>query len=79
MSDLARLFDAQTSTKRWVAEQANATARLELARIDERIAYLISQHDPIAQLKIDREHLRIVLQYLKHGDLERLKRDIPPQ
>jgi len=75
MNDLAELFKAQDVALRWKAERENATARLELAKIKEHCAFLISQHDPVASLGIDREKLRIVLKYIMHGDLSRLNRD----
>ena len=75
MSDLMRLFDAEEKSRRWHAECENASARRDLALIDERCARLISQHEPVALLGIDRERLRLVLNYLRHGDLARLDRE----
>lgn len=72
---LDKLFAAQGEVRRWKAETENATARLELARIRERSALLISQHDPVNSLGIDREKLRAVLAFLEHGDLKRLERE----
>ena len=72
MSDLSDLFAAQEKTKRWRAEFENASARLELAQIAERAAYLISQHHPVADLDVNREHLRLILRYLRHGSLSRM-------
>lgn len=76
MSDLSDLFSAQDKTKRWQAESENAHARLELARIEERCAYLISQHEPVAMLKIDREVLRAIFKYLRHGILDLLDQQV---
>ena len=75
MSDLAALFHAEEKTRRWTAEWENASARMELAQHNERMARLISQHEPVASLGLDRERLRHVLGYIKHGDLARLDRD----
>ena len=75
MSDLQRLFSAQDKTARWKAEMENATARLELARIEERSAYLISQAEPVNNLLINRGQLKAVLSYLHHGNLNRLKEE----
>ena len=75
MSDLAVLFSAYEKVARRVAEFENASARLELARIEEHCAYLISQHEPVASLKLDRERLRLVLNYIRYGDLKRLDRE----
>jgi len=76
MSDLATLFECQEKSRRWMVERENATARLELAEIDRHCAYLISQHEPIASLDINREQLRLVLNYVRHGNMHRLKGEI---
>ena len=76
MNDLSVLFSAQEKSRRWMAERENASARYELAKIDERCAYLLSQHEPVVSMGLDREKLRIVFSYLKHGNLPRLNRDI---
>lgn len=76
MSDLMILFHAEDKTRRWRVEVENATARLELAKIHENCAYLISQHEPVASLGLDREKLRHVLNFIHHGDLERLLREV---
>ena len=75
MNDLLILFSAQDKSKRWWAERENASARYELAKIDEHCAYLLSQHEPVASMNLDREKLRIVFSYLKHGNLKRLNKD----
>ena len=75
MTDLERFFDEQGKMLRWRAERENATARLELAEIRARMAYLLSQHEPVASLGMGRERLRLALQYLLHGDLSRHERD----
>ncbi|NOJ26583.1 MAG: hypothetical protein DA330_01030 [Nitrososphaera sp.] len=67
MSDLERLFNAQAVSARWMAEHENTGARLEIALIKERAAYLLSQHEPVASLGLDREALRAALSYLWHG------------
>ena len=74
-NDLAALFSRQDQVARWKAEVENATARLEIARMKERCAYLVSQHEPVASLGLDRARLRLVLAYIRHGDLSRLTRD----
>jgi hypothetical protein len=67
MSDLRSLYVAQDRVARWSAESENASARLELARMEERMAYLISQHEPVHSLQIDREVLRTLLTFVRHG------------
>lgn len=74
-NDLGRLFSAHEQVKRWTAERENASARLELAQIRERSAHLLSQHEPVASLGLDREALRVALNFLAHGDLHRLGRE----
>lgn len=76
MSDLATLFAAQGDVKRWQAERENASARLDLARCNEACAYLISQHEPVASLGINREVLRVLLSYVRHADTKRLHREL---
>ena len=74
-NDFGNLMSAQKDIQRWKAERENSTARLELAQMNERIAHLISQHEPVASLNLDRERLRIALRFIQHGDLGRLSRD----
>jgi hypothetical protein len=79
MNDLARLYRASDQVQRWRAENENASARLILAEHEERIATLLSQHEPVATLGLDREKLRIALAYISHGDMDRLRRNIKGQ
>lgn len=72
MSDLSELFSEQEKVARWRAESENANARLQLARMCAR---LISQHEPVAALGLDRERLRLALNYIRHGDLKRFDRE----
>jgi ribosomal protein S27AE len=73
--DLARYFSATDKVARWKAECENSSARLELAHHDERMAMLLSQHEPVFSIGIDREKLRLILHFIQHGDLNRLERD----
>lgn len=50
MSDLQDLFHQHDKVARWEAERENASARLELAKIHERLASVKSQHQPIADI-----------------------------
>ena len=74
--DLDQLFDSQERVRRWTAERENASARLQLARIDEACAFLLSQHEPVASSGVDRPSLRVFLSFIKHGDEARLARDL---
>jgi len=73
--DMATLSTAHDAVDRWKAECENADARLKLARIHENMARLISQHEPVASLAVDRETLRHLLRFVVHGDLKRLERE----
>jgi hypothetical protein len=75
MSDFGVLLAAQTESKRRWAEREAANARWEIAKTNERIAYLLSQHEPVAELGLDREALRAALRYVQHGDLDRMHRE----
>lgn len=65
--DLAMAFAQQEQQRRWRAERENATARLELAQIRERLALVLSQHEPVASLNINRDDLRKVIDYVRTG------------
>lgn len=69
-------ISAQAETRHRRAELENASARLELAQRNERAAMLISQHEPLASLGLDRAKLKSVFAFLQHGDLCRLMRDL---
>lgn len=74
--DLGALFSAQGDVARWRAERENACARLELACACESRAYLLSQHEPLASLGIDREVMRKLLAFTAHHDKDRLRREL---
>jgi hypothetical protein len=75
-NDLGNLFTSHDHVKRWTAERENASARLQLARQAEAINILLSQHEPIHSLGIDREALRVALDFIIHGDKHRLNREV---
>jgi hypothetical protein len=66
-NDLATMFKHQDEKRRWMAERENATARYELACIKERLAEMLSQHEPVASLGLDRDALRKVIDYIRSG------------
>jgi len=74
--DLQRLFSAEGDVRRWRAESENAGARLQLARADEARAFLLSQHEPVASLAVDRCALRVLLSFTQHCDKDRLRREV---
>lgn len=61
--------------RRWTAERENATARLKLARTRECGRLLLSQHDPVYSLGIDRNALKVLLDFTQHHDTSRLRRE----
>ncbi len=65
--DLTTMWRHQAEQKRWSAERENASARLELAQIKELLAEMLSQHEPVASLELDREALRVVIDYVRTG------------
>lgn len=74
--DLQRIFSAQEEKRRWRAERENASARVELATVNESCAILLSSHEPVASLGIDRKVLRVLLHYVRHGDIARRDRGL---
>lgn len=64
------------AVRRWVAERENADARLALARTRECCNLLVSQYDPVASLGIDRQVLKVLLDFVQHHDPARLRREI---
>lgn len=73
--DITALLRTEGDVRRWQAESENASARLEISRMHRNIAYLISQHEPVNSLGVDREKLRALLGFVRHGDLKRLERE----
>lgn len=63
------------AAKRWMAERENADAQLQLARIRECCKLLVSQYDPVFSLGIDREYLKVLLDFVLHHDTARLRRE----
>lgn len=74
--DLDTLFLAQEELRRWRAESENASARLELAKAKEARAALLSRHEPVAMLGIDREALRILLSFTVHCNPTLMLREV---
>ena len=65
MNDLSVLFYREEEVRRWKAESENANARLEIAHMRERMAMLLSQHEPVNSLNIDREALRKIFGFVE--------------
>ena len=63
------------AARRWMAEKENAEARLNLARTHECCSLLLSQHDPVFSLGIDRDKLKVLLDFVQHHDPLRLRRE----
>lgn len=75
-NDLAALFSARQDVDRWKAENENASARLQLARSEAARAQLLSQHEPLHSLGLDRNVIRVLLAFTNHGDEGRMKREL---
>lgn len=70
MADLQNYFHAQTIVKLRRAEGELASARLELARIKERMAEIDCQHDPVNKMtELDDPHkaMRDLVTYVVIG------------
>lgn len=69
-SDFANYLAKQTETREAKVGLDYASTRLDLARMRERCAELMSQHEPLNGLGIDREAVRQVLHYVQCGRLK---------
>lgn len=68
-NDFGKYMHAQTETKLARAEANAASVTVELRLMRERCAELMSQHEPMAELGLDRELVRQVLHYVQCGRL----------
>ena len=75
INNLGMYFGICEDVKRWEAERENASARLELVKIKRCQEFLISQHEPVFSLGIDRTKLQVLLSFLGHRDTARLRRE----
>ena len=69
MSDFQNYMLAKEQTAVARANHEAATATLSLCIFRERLAELISQHEPIESLGVDRDALRKIVQFIYHGHL----------
>lgn len=70
------MYPSNTDTvKRWMAERENATARVDLEKTRECCRLLVSQYDPVFSLGINRDALKVLLDFVQHHDPSRLRRD----
>lgn len=67
MSDFGAYMNAKERTATARAKHDAATATLNLSIFQERCSELISQHEPIASLDVDRDALRKIVQFIYHG------------
>jgi hypothetical protein len=70
LNDFANFQHAGTRTREARANWEAASARLELAQLRERMAELLSQGQPLADLDLDREKVRQVLHFVACGRLK---------
>lgn len=75
MNEFGMYHSNNDTVRRWMAEYENASARLELARTRECCALLLSQHDPVYSLGVDRARLKVLLDFVRHHDPARLRRE----
>jgi len=61
--------------RHWQAARENADARIHNEATRECCRLLISQHDPVFSLGIDRSKLRVLLDFVQHHDTARLRRE----
>ena len=76
MSDYGMYPFNSDKVKRWTAEMENATARTQLELVRECCELLIDQHEPVNSLGINRDHLDVLLRFVLHHDVSRLKREV---
>lgn len=67
MSDFENYMMAQERTRTARAKHEAATSTLNLCIFQERCAELVSQHEPIASLGVDRDALRKIIQFIYRG------------
>lgn len=65
--EFGRYLAAQAGARTARAEYNSAGRGLELAQIRERCAEVISQHQPLAGLGLDRGKVEALLAYVVHG------------
>lgn len=74
--DLQRLFNAGLRVDSARHRRDHADTLLDLERSRECIHFLLSQHEPVASLGVDREALRVLLSYIQHNDKARMNREV---
>ena len=67
MSDFGNYMLAKERTAAARAKHDAATTTLNLSIFQERCAELVSQHEPVASLGVDRDALRKIVQFIYHG------------
>jgi hypothetical protein len=70
INDFNHYMHAQTKKRLAQANHESASLALELASLRERCAELMSQHEPLNGLGVDREAVRQVLHYMQCGRLK---------
>lgn len=68
--DFSNYMAAQAATAKARAEYNKASSQVDYLQMRERCAELLSQHQPLAGLDIDREKVRKVLHFVQCGRLE---------
>lgn len=68
--DFNRYMSAQETTRRYRAERNAASAHVDAAEMRERCAQVMSQHEPLNTLGIDREAARRLVRFIQCGRLD---------
>lgn len=68
--DFSNYMSAQAATAKARIEYNRASSQIDYLQMRERCAELLSQHQPLAGLEIDREKVRKVLSFVQCGRLE---------
>jgi len=70
VNDFSNYLHRQTETKLARANSEAASVTVELRLLRERCAELMSQHEPLNDLGVDREKVRQILHYVLCGRLK---------
>lgn len=70
MSHFASYMHAKEITARHRAQRDAASAGLELAIVLERCAEVLSQHEPLHSLDLDREAVERLVRFIQCGRLD---------
>ena len=70
VQDFSRYMSAKETTARYRAQREAASAGLDLAQMRERCAEVISQHEPLNTLGLNRDAVRRLVLFIQCGRLD---------